>query len=117
MELEKECQKEQADSAEFKDSDDLGPSAKRLKKALDGDDSESASNLRPVGGMKVTGVVSEATRAKANTMDDSLAHFYEKLFFLKDRLRTTAAKQIAQARHDYMVGFVEQMREEIEGRR
>lgn len=37
----------------------------------------------------------------------SLAHFYEKLFLLKDRLHTPAARQIAGERHQFMEAFVE----------
>ncbi|GGK68075.1 HD domain-containing protein [Rufibacter glacialis] len=38
----------------------------------------------------------------------TLNHFYEKLFLLKERLNTTAGRQLAQERHSYMQEFVRQ---------
>ncbi len=46
----------------------------------------------------------EAYKSKSGS---SLAHFYEKLFLLKDRLHTQTAKQIAAERHKVMDDFVE----------
>lgn len=43
---------------------------------------------------------------KSNT-SSSLMHFYQKLFLLKDRLHTAAARQIAGERHQFMEAFVE----------
>jgi uncharacterized protein len=47
----------------------------------------------------------------------SLNHFYEKLLLLKDRLHTPTAKALAEERHRYMEGFVEQFLNEWEGKR
>lgn len=55
----------------------------------------------------------EAYRSKSGS---SLAHFYEKLFLLKDRLHTPTAQTIAEERHRYMEGFVERFLLEWEGR-
>ena len=38
----------------------------------------------------------------------SLNHFYEKLFFLKDRMNTATGKSLAEQRHQFMEDFVEQ---------
>lgn len=46
----------------------------------------------------------EAYKSKSGS---SLAHFYEKLFLLKDRLHTSTAKQMAEERHQVMEDFVE----------
>jgi len=43
----------------------------------------------------------------------SVQHFYDKLFKLKDLMNTTTAKQIAEERHQYMEGFIQQFYREV----
>jgi len=47
----------------------------------------------------------------------TINHFYEKLLLLKDKMNTKTGKQIAQERHLYMEGFLEQFYAEWEGRK
>lgn len=54
----------------------------------------------------------EAYQSKSGS---SIAHFYEKLFLLKDRMHTATARAIAEERHRYMQGFVERFLLEWEG--
>lgn len=42
----------------------------------------------------------------------SLNHFYEKLFLLKERMNTPAARRIAEERHRYMVDYVKRLTDE-----
>lgn len=43
----------------------------------------------------------------------SVQHFYDKLFKLKDLMNTTTAKRIAEERHQYMEGFIQQFYREV----
>jgi len=45
----------------------------------------------------------------------TLNHFYEKLLLLKDRMNTNTGRQIANQRHEYMQGFLDQFYKEWEG--
>jgi uncharacterized protein len=46
----------------------------------------------------------------------TLNHFYEKLLLLKDRMNTDTGKQLANQRHAYMQGYLQQFLSEWEGR-
>ena len=54
----------------------------------------------------------EYKKSKAPTIN----HFYEKLLLLKDLMNTDSGKRIAQQRHDYMQGFLDQFYGEWEGK-
>jgi uncharacterized protein len=45
----------------------------------------------------------------------TLNHFHEKLFLLRDRMNTRAARAIAEERHRYMEGFVARFLAEWDG--
>lgn len=52
-----------------------------------------------------------------NTTAPTINHFYEKLLLLKDKMNTDTGKRLAEIRHLYMVGFLEQFFDEWEGRK
>lgn len=58
-----------------------------------------------------------SSKEKAGEMTDSLAHFFEKLFWLKGRLRGEEAKKLGDERHRVMEDFVAQMIAEVKGER
>lgn len=46
----------------------------------------------------------------------SVNHFYEKLLLIKDRMNTSAARQLAHERHQFMEQFLNQFMKEWDGR-
>lgn len=55
----------------------------------------------------------EEYRAKSTA---SVTHFYEKLLLLKDLMVTDKGKEMAEGRHAFMTAFLEQLKNEINGR-
>lgn len=47
----------------------------------------------------------------------AINHFYEKLLLLKDRMNTVTAKKMAEERHNYMQGYLDQFLAEWDGKK
>ena len=50
---------------------------------------------------------------KGRSLQDSVQHFHDKLLLLKDQLNTPEARELAEARHEFMVRFLENLEEDI----
>ena len=48
-------------------------------------------------------------------LDSSIQHFHDKLLLLKDEMNTAVARRLAEERHTYMIGFLEEYAKEIDG--
>ena len=53
--------------------------------------------------------------AYKNTSAPTINHFYEKLLLLKDKMNTPTGKKIAEGRHQYLEGFLQQFYGEWNG--
>lgn len=73
------------------------------------------------GGAKGRKLYDTAERARTTMTEEeyrtkntsSVTHFYEKLLFLKDLMTTEKGKQMANERHQFMEGFLQQLQKEI----
>jgi uncharacterized protein len=57
----------------------------------------------------------QTKEAYKNSTAPTINHFYEKLLLLKDLMNTTTGKELAQERHVFMEGYLEQFYREWEG--
>ncbi len=74
---------------------------------LEGKIVQDADRLDAIGAIGIARTFAYGGKA-GRPLTDSIEHFYDKLLLLKDELNTDVAKDMAQKRHEYMVGFLEE---------
>ncbi len=83
-------------------------------KTIEGIILSDADKLDALGAVGIMRVFMESAY-RGRTLDEAISHFYEKLFKLKDLMRTSKGKEIAIKRHSYMIHFLDKLEREIEG--
>jgi uncharacterized protein len=59
--------------------------------------------------------LNQSKEAYKNTQAPTINHFYEKLLLLKDLMKTNKGQEMAQKRHDFMVGYLDEFYQEWNG--
>ena len=73
---------------------------------------------RPLYGANTENIVRKISKddyMKAGRNAPTIDHFYEKLLLLKDMMKTNGGKKIANQRHDFMVTYLQQFSNEVNG--
>ena len=83
----------------------------RRPSSLEGMIVQDADRLDAMGAVGISRTFAYGGKA-GRGMADSVQHFYDKLLLLKDMMHTDAAKAMAQQRHRFMLGFLEELERE-----
>lgn len=84
----------------------------RSPETLEGKIVQDADRLDAIGAVGIARTFAYAG-AHGRAIIDSMKHFDEKLLLLKDKMNTQEGKRIAQSRHDFLIAFVNEMKEEM----
>jgi uncharacterized protein len=49
---------------------------------------------------------------RGRSLESSVAHFHEKLLLLKDEMNTSAGRELAASRHEFLVAFLSELKDE-----
>lgn len=79
---------------------------------LEGKIVQDADRLDAIGAIGIARTFAYGGKNK-RSIESSLQHFDEKLLLLKDEMNTKEAKEIAKERHEYMVSFLERIKDEM----
>ena len=83
----------------------------RRPETLEGKIVQDADRLDALGAIGIARTFAYGGKT-GRPLEDSIKHFYDKLLLLKDEMNTEAAREIAQKRHELMIGFLEEYYEE-----
>ena len=81
-------------------------------KTIEGKIVQDADRLDAIGAIGIARTFAYGGSHGRSIMD-SLRHFDDKLLLLQNEMNTEGAKKIAKARHDFLILFVEEMRNEL----
>ncbi|MCD4646984.1 phosphohydrolase [Bacillus mycoides] len=74
--------------------------------------SYGAYNAQEIYNPDIKPVLHSTFHEYKHTKTTTINHFYEKLFFLKERMNTSTARKIADERHKFMVDFIKTLQKE-----
>lgn len=88
-------------------------SSGKIPESLEGKIVQDADRLEAIGAIAIARTFAYGGKMDRLIYDEedtncSIAHFYEKLLLLKDRMHTDIGKEIALERHQYMESFLKQ---------
>ena len=72
---------------------------------------QDADRLDSIGAIGIAHTFAYGASA-GNDIDDSIQHFYDKLLKLKDKMNTKIGREMAEERHEYLQGFLNQFYKE-----
>ncbi|MBP5385538.1 MAG: HD domain-containing protein [Lachnospiraceae bacterium] len=81
--------------------------------SIEGKIVQDADRLDAIGAIGIARTFAYGGRA-GRPLESSLQHFEDKLLLLKDMMNTKEAKEMAQIRHSYMEGYLDEFRKETE---
>ncbi|AIO18000.1 putative hydrolase [Candidatus Izimaplasma bacterium HR1] len=92
-------------------------SSGRTPKSIEGKIVQDADRIDAIGAIAIARTFAYGGSMNRKIYEEgndecSIAHFYDKLLLLKDRLNTKEAKEIAESRHKFMVEFSTQFHKE-----
>ena len=83
----------------------------RRPRTIEGQIVQDADRLDAIGAVGIARTFAYGGE-HGRSLEESVAHFHEKLLLLKDEMNTKAAKRIAEHRHIYMEDFLREFAEE-----
>ena len=83
-------------------------------RTLEGQIVQDADRLDAIGAVGIARTFAYGGE-HGRSLDESVAHFHEKLLLLKGEMNTEAAKRIAEHRHAFMEEFLKEYAEETQG--
>lgn len=86
----------------------------RRPETLEGQIVQDADRLDALGAIGIARTFAYGGE-RGRPMEESIAHFHEKLLLLKDELNTDTAKRVAGERHAFLETFLREYEEESEG--